>query len=642
MERNTGSNDNSSLDALEQKLYQRETPLTVNKAARSDLHGRSMDISREWREQEEIPKVSMSKKRNTHTWSLWFVFGALIFFVISLAVAFFIFTGGGNIISTNNVAIELTGPASVAGGDILTLQVDIKNNNTTTLETTDLLIEYPEGTRNAEDITKELPRVRESLGNIEKGEQVSRTLDAVLFGEEGTIKKIVVSVEYRVEGSNAIFVKERSYEVEISSAPLSLSVSVPPKTTTGRELEFLVEVTSNATEQLKGVLVTAEYPFGFSFLSSTPEPLGTNQVWNIGTLKPGEKSIIRIRGILSGQDSEERVFHFVSGLVGSNDPTVIVTPFAEKISGVTIARPDIAVGLAFDGNTGAEYVGTSADFIRADISWKNNTNERIVDAVVQVVLRGTALNKSSVSSNTGFYQSGTDTIVWDKRTIPGLAEIPAGGQGQASFTFASVDFTKSLLTDPTIHADAHIQGTVGGTAGAEVVQSKTDATVVIKTDTLLSGRGLHFSGPFTNTGSLPPKVGVETFYTIQWTVTNTVSEVTSAQVRATLPSHMRFVGTILPSTETVTYNPVGGEVVWNVGTIKKGAGYNASPREVSFQVAFTPSVSQVGTEPLLIRGGTLLGFDTYTKINIQDTYREISTRITSDPLYTSEQAKVVQ
>ena len=86
-------------------------------------------------------------------------------------------------------------------------------------ELADLLVEYPKGTRSSGNLGQELLRSRDSLGDIAPGERVKSSVKAVLFGEENTQKNIVVTVEYRVAGSNAIFYAEKQYQLTLSSSP---------------------------------------------------------------------------------------------------------------------------------------------------------------------------------------------------------------------------------------------------------------------------------------------------------------------------------------------------------------------------------------------------------------------------------------
>src|ERR1019366_4299330 len=63
----------------------------------------------------EIPD-DMPMRTTTHPLLRKFLWIAGIFFLISLAVSAYIFFGGGNSISANNVDIQVAGPSTIAGG----------------------------------------------------------------------------------------------------------------------------------------------------------------------------------------------------------------------------------------------------------------------------------------------------------------------------------------------------------------------------------------------------------------------------------------------------------------------------------------------------------------------------------------------
>src|SRR3989338_341686 len=124
----------------------------------------------------------------------------------------------------------------------------------------------------------------------------------------------------------------------------------------------------------------------------------------------------------------------------------------------------------------------------------------------------------------------------------------------------------------------------------------------------LSTRLLYSSGPFTNSGPLPPKVNSETSYTAVWSLTNTSSDLTNVRVYATLPSYVKWQGIIKPIDEKLSYNPINGQIYWDVGELKAGTGFAGSPKEVNFQISFTPGINQAGTMPSLI-GQTIASGD---------------------------------
>jgi len=213
MESDLGKN---RIEKLKKNLYRRNFTV-VDRALDLELPEENTSILGDWAKTDE--KEGLSEHNETSVRSSIFkkiFFASFTFFVIATVTAAFLFFGGGNVVSSDNVDIEILGPVSTQGGDELSLQVVITNNNPAPLQLSDLVIEYPQGTHSPQDQSKELPRYRKSLGAIAPGETVNEIVRSVLFGEEGTEKEIRMALEYRIEGSNAIFVKEKTYVVRVS------------------------------------------------------------------------------------------------------------------------------------------------------------------------------------------------------------------------------------------------------------------------------------------------------------------------------------------------------------------------------------------------------------------------------------------
>ena len=54
--------------------------------------------------------------------------------------------------------------------------------------------------------------------------------------------------------------------------------------------------TLNASKPASSMLVKIDYPTGFQFTSSKPEPSFGNNIWNLGDLSPGAENNILING----------------------------------------------------------------------------------------------------------------------------------------------------------------------------------------------------------------------------------------------------------------------------------------------------------------------------------------------------------
>mgnify|MGYP003393045092 CR=1 FL=1 len=619
-------NDLSRIENLKRKMYSRDT-VGLKGMREHPLSERIEDVKQDWEGGMSSSHVVERKRGGVH----YVLVGSFIFFVAALGYAGYLYFGGSNIVSSNNIDIAIAGPVSTRGGDPLILEIAVTNGNQTPLEVADLLVEYPTGTRDSKDLSKELPRTRVGLGTIKTGATVKKTVSAVLFGEEHSAEVIKITVEYRVPGSNAIFYKESEYEVVISSSPISLVVDAPKEATSGQDITFKITVNSNSTEVVKNVLLKVGYPAGFSFKSGSPEPLPGNQVWKLGDLKPQSSRTITLSGTLSGENLDTRAFHFDIGIASPSDDRVIATPFASYVDEVAIKKPFVGLQMLVDQKSVEILPIRSGRNVQIDITYVNNLTIPVNDIEIIASLTGSALDKSSVSTGNGFYRSVDNSIIWNGGTFGSLQSLAPGESGHVSFSLSSLSLSSGIasLTNPQIVLSASVKGRRGesGRVPQEIISSVTK-TIQIESDIGLNTKLLYYSGPFKNTGGVPPKVDRETTYTIVWTVTNGSNDLSDAKITAILPPYVRFVKG--DTKESVTFSEIGSVVTWNVGSLKAHTGFGSPPREAVFQVAFTPSVSQIGATPALVREATFSAVDRFTQSTLSTIKGELSTRLPSD------------
>jgi hypothetical protein len=176
----------------------------------------------------------------------------------------------------------------------------------------------------------------------------------------------------------------------------------------------------------------------------------------------------------------------------------------------------------------------------------------------------------------------------------------------------------------------------------EKIVSTASRTAKIISDLMLTSRLTYFTGPFINSGPIPPRAEKETTYTVTWSITSTVNDTHDVVVKAALPTYVRWMNVVSPASEDISFNPVGGEVVWNVGEVEAHRGLINPPREVSFQLAFNPSLSHVGTAPEIIGETTLEGVDSFTDTLLRSAKKGLTTKLSTDPEFKSGDEKVVE
>jgi hypothetical protein len=631
----------SKISEVKEALYSRKTD-GIFTPKRHPLHDKNnpSKVEEGWNVKEEKAESQIQVPYSK------ILLGAFIFFVLASTFAFYKFFVGSNTVSGDNINILVSGPASVSGGEVLPLDIEVKNNDITDLKVVDLRIEFPDGTKNPDDTSVDMKRYTEILGDINVGQSAKRLVKAVLFGEENSEKVIKITVEYRIAGSNAIFDKEKDYNIVISSSPINIVVTGPSEINANQQTNFSVSLKSNSLSTLKNLILKVDYPFGFSLVSTNPKPYSSDgTVFNLGDLEPGAERLIRITGNIVGQDGEEKVLKFTVGTPDKNDDKAIGTAFSTKTLTLSIVRSSVGLNMLINQDENNEVPIDVGRKIRASITWQNNLPEKIYDMSVNIKFTGLTLDKSSVNVENGFYNSSANSITFDKNNIPLLGAVSPSDQGNMNFDFATLIPSMSggvSFTNAQIIMDITVTGNRGGSVNAGEVLYSGRKVLKISSSAKLLSRSFKTVGPFQNSGPFPPRVDQESTYTITWTVTDSFNNLNSVRVSSQLPPNVKWTDFTSPSAENISYDGNSGQVVWNIGSMKSGIGDSYPAKEASFQVSITPSVTQVGSEVNLLNESTISAIDSFSGARIGEVKPGVSTKVTSDPEYMEDIGKVVQ
>ncbi|MEK7180707.1 MAG: hypothetical protein AAB706_04475, partial [Patescibacteria group bacterium] len=562
-----------------------------------------------------------SRPQEKRSWIKILFITAAIFFLLSVATAVYMFYGGSSVVSSKNVDISVIGPISVPGGDDLVLDIVVHNKNNVSLESASLLVEYPLGTRVSADLETELLRDRQELEAIPAGGIIKKTVKAVLFGEKESVKQIEISLEYRVVGSNATFVKELLYDVTISSAPVTLTVEYPVEVNASQQFQMTITAVSNSGQVIRNLLVKAEYPFGFRFDESEPKAISENNVWKLGDLDPASQRKIIIKGRIEGQSEEERTFRFDTGIASSKNEKIIGVNFLSLLESILIKKPFIDLAISINFDSGPEYITSAGNKVHVSIEWFNTLPVNVLNGIIEMKLSGASLDRNSVvAQNGGFYRSIDNTVIWDKNTNEALSDIGARKTGVVNMDLNILKDPQalSLLRNPEILAEVTLKGTRFSSEGApEEVMSTATKRIKVASNLNATGRLVYSTGPFTNKGPIPPKAEVETTYTATWTVTNSFNSVSGASLYTTLPPYVSWLNKVEPGTEHISFDPGTRQLVWNLDTVSAGTGVTRAARQVSFQLSFLPSLGQVNLSPNIVNVSKISGKDDFTGTTVE-------------------------
>lgn len=618
----------NKIEDVKRRLYDKGDNLS-NRRREGVLHEVTHKVANSWNTASNAlghKKVSSFGKR--------FFLASIVFCILAVLFASFMFMRGAGTVSSDNIEIKVLGNSFTEGGVELPIQVEIVNKNNAKLELAELTIEYPRGASSDPADLVRLPR--EKIGTINAGERIVRAEKVTLFGDQNSIKNITIRLEYHPEGSNAIFSKDASFPVTISKAPLDVVLDGPTEVTSNQSVTLKITTSLN-TALPEGITnLKVEYPTGFRFDSALPKPTVGNSVWSLNGITTTNPVTIIVRGAIVGQDGDEQAFHVYTGTPRSENQSSIDVVYNSLLHTIGIRKPVLEAHIAISGDDSDYYSARDREQVRADVVWSNNLPNRIVDAEITVHFSGNAYDKDSVSVSDGFYDSLNNQIVWNRNTNSELSSIEPGGKGHMSFTF-NPKASSSGLREPQVVIEVSMRGSEAGSGGSIIGADNVEKKIIkIISDFQLAASSSYSSGP------VPPQAEMETAYTIEWTLSNSLNTISGAQARAILPLYVKWVGLNSKSNENVIYDDITREVVWNIGNVKPSSSGSASSRFISFNVILKPSISQVGSVPQLVKDIVLTGQDIFAGSMVKSNSGSLTTRVTNDATFTPGDERVVR
>ena len=621
------------IEDIKRKLYDPAYSSTKHRKEGA-LHSVHHEVSNAWGD-EEVPNTKHIKTPST-LFKKFFI-GAIIFFIGAIIFGVIMYLKGADTVSSDKIDISVFGNSFTEGGSELPLQIKIQNKNNAKLELANMLIEYPRGA-GADNKTDMVRLPRDQIGTIEPGESVERNIKVALYGDQGTVRNVTIHFEYHPQGSNAIFTKEVTYPVTISSSPLALRLDGPEQTSSNQEVTFTVTASLNTTLP-STALLKIDYPSGFVFDSATPSPISDKSLWSLSSLTSQNPAVIVIHGRISGQDGDEQAFHVYAGTASPLDQSKVDVVYNSLLHTVLIEKPFLEAKLSLNGSASDQYSVPGGQLVKMQVDWANNLSTQVSDAEIRVHFSGNVFNKSSVISQEGFYNSINNEIIFDKSTTPDFASIEPGQRGSFTFTFVPLPVLGSdqNLKDPQIVIDVSIKGREPSSGqGFSQVNNFEKKVVRVMSDFQVLGKAKYISG------ALPPAAEKDTVYNVTLSLLNSINTISGAEARTTLPLYVKWGGLVGTGVENVTYNDVTREVVWKIDTVRAHTGFGSINREISFKVTLNPSISQIGSVPQLIKDISLVGKDTFAGNSIKTNRAGLSTRNENDPAFKTGYERVIK
>ncbi len=523
-----------------------------------------------------------------------------------------------NIYSKEILKLEILGPTETKLSQEIEYVVKYKNNGDFRLENPELIFEAPENSlQDGEFFEMQILNSEKLGGAIYPGEEKNFSFKVRLLGREGDIKIAKASLSYKPKNLNARYESSSSFSTQIKSAPLVLGFDLPSNVSGDNNFDFKLNYFSNLDYPLTDLRCQIDYPSGFEFVRSSPSALEKTD-WIIPVLNKSEGGGIEITGSLSGNVGEAKIFKAKIGMWKDNRFVIL----REIERGVEITEPSLYIRQEINNNP--QYIASSGELLHYEIFFKNVGDEGLTNLFMVSQFEDSILDFGTMNSNSGDYQPGDNSIIFDWNKNPKLQYLSPLEEGKVEFWIRVKDDLANIK-NPIIKSNIFIG------------QTKQSFITKVNSKLVVEQKGFFENDIFENSGPIPPKVGKETTYIIVWTPKSYYSDVENVKVRALLPNNVELTGEVFPEGElsNFTFDSQTREIIWSVGNLKKGI----LGSTIVFQVKLTPNSSQRGSAATLVDQVIITGYDAWTESNLSSSSIFINTSL-PDP--SSEDDGIIQ
>jgi len=623
------------LEELRAKLYKEKQEELAGRVIGPSVSGPGQNeeagesLPTDWRQERETPltspRLSQSVKRIIKI-------ALVVLVVLGLVGAGVWFLFFRKTFDSSKVSLTIFGRDRIVSGEEVTYLVRYQNGTSLGLQGLKLTFFYPEGAlpadKNAVAIGVNQASVAE-LSDLPAGQEGQMELRANIAGLKGDEKKALAKLQYHPADISSTFESSADFTSVIFSVPLVLDFEMPERVVSGQPLTISLKYLNTSDIAFSNLLLTAEYPAGFSFVSASPSASQGSNEWNLLEIGPGEEGKIIISGTLSGLRDEIKSF---KAKIEQQEGDVKKT-ISEGLASTLISLSPLAVEVSLNGSRDISV--SPGDTLTYKLKYQNTTNVQIGPVFIVAKFETKALDFSTIEPGKGSFNSQNNSITWNESVMPELSMLEPGQEETVDFrvkvkdrlpisSFSDKNFLISLsskIDSPTI--PVFLQGTQIG--GSDLLATKVNTKLV------LAVKGYYRDNIIVNSGPIPPKVGQQTTYTVHWQVINLANDAQNVTVEGYLPPYVKWLGVFTPNSSDAKYEQSTGKLSWALGKLAANTGILSPVKELVFQIALVPNSNQVGDRVDLVQNSRISGTDLFSGISLEGTAAVLQSDLPDDP-----------
>ncbi len=515
-----------------------------------------------------------------------------------------------------DVEVVIDVPETVSSGGEAVYKVNVQNKDTQKLTNMELELVYPSGVQYVSSV----PNSSGISGSIFKVPDLLPGLNAAVIvktkvtGNVNDVKKLTAKLHYSLANFNSEFTKEATASVKLVASDLLLEISGPSTANNAQLLAYTVHYRNSSDQELKNARVEVSYPDGFEFASAIPAPDIGNNTWNMPSLGVNGEGNILINGAFkSANPGETKTISAAIKLLGDNGQY----SDAQKTASFNTALANLPLivnqGLYRSDSGSIVSPGDSLEF---QVKYQNNAATVATAVNVLVTINSKAVDLSSITAEGGTVSN--NTIQWNASGVPQLENLSPSEGGQLSFRLKIKDpAVKDSSTNLTVVSGIKIKSNeYDGYFPGNELSLKIASPMKI-------GTRLDFSS-----GPLPPKVGKSTVYKVRFELSNSSNDYQDGTLTAFIPLGPSGFVQGSPSqaeANNVEFDTATGKLVWHVKALPAYTGKFSEPKALEFSIKLSPSASQAGSSPTLIKDIRFAAKDTFTGQDVEVKADNIST-----------------
>jgi uncharacterized repeat protein (TIGR01451 family) len=499
------------------------------------------------------------------------------------------------------VAIEPPETIPASGDAIFKVKVD--NADTSTLTNVAMELVYPSGVTYVTSTPQanNISGTSFGLPTLAPGQHTVVLLKVHIEGSIDEEKLMRARVRYRYANFSAEFNQDSEATFRLMASNVQLQFEGPASATNSQLTIYKLLYKNSSEVPIAQARIQVTYPIGFVFAAGQPSPDAGNATWNLGTLAPGQEGTITVQGSFRSAQPGQSA-SLAAALLSideqGNPYTQATTQFI-----TTITSLPLVVSQELESTSDTFATARPGDTLRYTLRYQNNAT--VVARGVNIVasIDSKAVDLTTIRAEGA--QINNATITWNASGVQNLESLNPSESGTVSFEVriknpAVRDTSKNVTVKTAVKIksdeyDAYFPG--------------NDLTVTISSIASLEGSIEYASG------SLPPKVGTSTTYTVTLTLRNSTNDFDLATLVGFIPlGPGSFDTASVTSREAagVQFDPSTGKVTWQVGKLAAHTGDFSAPRKLSFTVKLNPTASQAGKTVTLLKNVRFTAHDTFT------------------------------